>query len=289
MNGQNLKDEDYVKNLYIASTHDYLLFFTNFGRVHRRKGYLIPEAGRAARGTNIVNVLPLEQGETVTAMLLTREFSETEYLMMVTRGGTVKRMQLSDIYTARKAGIRVLTLDEGDELIAVFKTTGEDNVLLATRGGMAICFNEQDVRCMGRMAAGVRGIRLSEDDCVVGATVAEEGKTLLTVTENGYGKRTPVESYLRGDAVQSRGGKGMKNYRLTEKTGPVAGAAVVGEDEDVLLVESGGVVIRMPVSGISIYGRDTQGVILMRVEEENRVISLQSTEAASEETEETKE
>ena len=289
VNGQNLKDEDYVKNLYIASTHDYLLFFTNLGRVHRRKGYLIPEAGRAARGTNIVNVLPLEQGEMVTAMLLTRKFSETEYLMMVTRGGTVKRMQLSDIYTARKAGIRVLTLDEGDELIAVFKTTGEDNVLLATRGGMAICFNEQDVRCMGRMAAGVRGIRLGEDDCVVGATVAEEGKTLLTVTENGYGKRTPVESYLRGDVVQSRGGKGMKNYRLTEKTGPVAGAAVVGEDEDVLLVESGGVVIRMPVSGISIYGRDTQGVILMRVEEENRVISLQSTEAASEETEETKE
>ena len=289
VNGQNLKDEDYVKNLYIASTHDYLLFFTNLGRVHRRKGYLIPEAGRAARGTNIVNVLPLEPGETVTAMLLTREFSETEYLMMVTRGGTVKRMQLSDIYTARKAGIRVLTIDEGDELIAVFKTTGEDNVLLATRGGMAICFNEQDVRCMGRMAAGVRGIRLGEDDCVVGATVAEEGKTLLTVTENGYGKRTPVESYLRGDVVQSRGGKGMKNYRLTEKTGPVAGAIVVGEDEDVLLVESGGVVIRMPVSGISIYGRDTQGVILMRVEEENRVISLQSTEAASEETEETKE
>ena len=289
VNGQNLKDEDYVKNLYIASTHDYLLFFTNLGRVHRRKGYLIPEAGRAARGTNIVNVLPLEQGETVTAMLLTREFSETEYLMMVTRGGTVKRMQLSDIYTARKAGIRVLTIDEGDELIAVFKTTGEDNVLLATRGGMAICFNEQDVRCMGRMATGVRGIRLGEDDCVVGAAVAEEGKTLLTVTENGYGKRTPVESYLRGDVVQSRGGKGMKNYRLTEKTGPVAGAAVVGEDEDVLLVESGGVVIRMPVSGISTYGRDTQGVILMRVEEENRVISLQSTEAASEETEETKE
>ena len=289
VNGQNLKDEDYVKNLYIASTHDYLLFFTNLGRVHRRKGYLIPEAGRAARGTNIVNVLPLEQGETVTAMLLTREFSETEYLMMVTRGGTVKRMQLSDIYTARKAGIRVLTLDEGDELIAVFKTTGEDNVLLATRGGMAICFNEQDVRCMGRMATGVRGIRLGEDDCVVGAAVAEEGKTLLTVTENGYGKRTPVESYLRGDVVQSRGGKGMKNYRLTEKTGPVAGAAVVGEDEDVLLVESGGVVIRMPVSGISTYGRDTQCVILMRVEEENRVISLQTTEAASEETEETKE
>ena len=164
VNGQNLKEEDFVKNLFIASTHDYLLFFTNLGRVHRRKGYLIPEAGRAARGTNIVNVLPLEQGETVTAMLLTREFSETEYLMMVTRGGTVKRMQLSDIYTARKAGIRVLTIDEGDELIAVFKTTGEDNVLLATRGGMAICFNEQDVRCMGRMATGVRGGRRGGQD-----------------------------------------------------------------------------------------------------------------------------
>ena len=281
VSGQSLKEEDFIKNLFIASTHDYLLFFTNTGRVHRKKGYLIPEAGRTARGSYIGNVLPLENGERVTAMLLTRDFPEKEYLMMATRMGTVKRMPLSDIYTARKAGIRVLTLDEGDELIAVFKTSGEDNVLLATRGGMAICFSESDVRSMGRMATGVRGIRLGEDDEVVAAAVAEPGKTLLTVTEKGYGKRTPVEQYQRGDEVQGRGGKGLRNYRLTEKTGLVAGAAVVSEADDVLLIESGGVVLRTPASDISIYGRDTQGVILMRIEEGNRLIAVQPTEASS--------
>ena len=283
ISGQSLKDEDYIKNLFIASTHDYLLFFTNLGRVHRRKGYLIPEAGRTAKGTNIVNILPLENGERVTAMLLTREFTDTEYLMMVTRNGTVKRLQLDEAYTARKAGIRVLNLDEGDELIAVMKTTGDDNILIATRNGMTICFNEQDVRCMGRMATGVRGIRLTDDDCVVAAAVAEPGKCLLTVTERGYGKRTQVEEYLRGDSVQSRGGKGMRGYRLTEKTGLVAGAAIVSEEDDILLIESGGVVIRMPVSGVSVYRRDTQGVILMRIEDGNRVIAVQRTEAAEEE------
>ena len=280
MSGQSLREEDYIKNLFIASTHDYLLFFTNTGRVHRRKGYLIPEAGRTARGTHIANVLPLEQDERVTAMLLTRDFAENEFITMVTRQGTVKRMQMSELYTARKAGIRVLNLDEGDELIAVMKTTGNDNLLLATRRGMAICFNEADVRCMGRMATGVRGIRLGTDDAVVGAAVAEAGKTLLTVTENGYGKRTPVESYLRGDEVQSRGGKGMKNYRLTEKTGAVAGAVVVDEKDDILLIESGGVVLRTPVENISVYGRDTQGVIIMRIEDGNRVIAVQRTDGA---------
>ena len=280
VSGQSLREEDYIKNLFIASTHDYLLFFTNTGRVHRRKGYLIPEAGRTARGTHIANVLPLEQDERVTAMLLTRDFAENEFITMVTRQGTVKRMQMSELYTARKAGIRVLNLDEGDELIAVMKTTGEDNLLLATRRGMAICFNEADVRCMGRMATGVRGIRLGTDDAVVGAAVAEAGKTLLTVTENGYGKRTPVESYLRGDEVQSRGGKGMKNYRLTEKTGAVAGAVVVDEKDDILLIESGGVVLRTPVENISVYGRDTQGVIIMRIEDGNRVIAVQRTDGA---------
>ena len=285
VSGQTLKEEDYIKNLFIASTHDYLLFFTNLGRVHRRKGYLIPEAGRTAKGTNIVNILPLENGERVTAMLLTREFTDNEYLMMVTRNGTVKRLQLDEAYTARKAGIRVLSLDEGDELIAVMKTTGNDNILIATRNGMAICFNEQDVRCMGRMATGVRGIRLSEDDCVVAAAVAEPGKCLLTVTERGYGKRTQVEEYLRGDSVQSRGGKGMRGYRLTEKTGLVAGAAIVSEDDDILLIESGGVVIRMPVSGVSVYRRDTQGVIMMRVEDGNRVIAVQRTDASESEEE----
>lgn len=280
VSGQNLREEDYIKNLFIASTHDYLLFFTNTGRVHRRKGYLIPEAGRTARGTHIANVLPLEQDERVTAMLLTRDFAENEFITMVTRQGTVKRMQMSELYTARKAGIRVLNLDEGDELIAVMKTTGNDNLLLATRRGMAICFNEADVRCMGRMATGVRGIRLGTDDAVVGAAVAEAGKTLLTVTENGYGKRTPVESYLRGDEVQSRGGKGMKNYRLTEKTGAVAGAVVVDEKDDILLIESGGVVLRTSVENISVYGRDTQGVIIMRIEDGNRVIAVQRTDGA---------
>ncbi len=278
VSGQSLREEDYIKNLFIASTHDYLLFFTNTGRVHRRKGYLIPEAGRTARGTHIANVLPLEQDERVTAMLLTRDFAENEFITMVTRNGTVKRMQMSELYTARKAGIRVLSIDEGDELIAVMKTTGSDNLLLATRRGMAICFNENDVRCMGRMATGVRGIRLSAEDAVVGAAVAEAGKTLLTVTENGYGKRTPVESYLRGDEVQSRGGKGLKSYRLTEKTGAVAGAVVVDEKDDILLIESGGVVLRTPVENISVYGRDTQGVILMRIEENNRVIAVQRTD-----------
>ena len=285
VSGQSLREEDYIKNLFIASTHDYLLFFTNTGRVHRRKGYLIPEAGRTARGTHIANVLPLDADERVTAMLLTRDFAENEYISMVTRDGTVKRMQMSELYTARKAGIRVLSLDEGDELIAVMKTTGKDNLLLATRRGMAICFNEADVRCMGRTATGVRGIRLGTDDAVVGAAVAEAGKTLLTVTENGYGKRTPVESYLRGDEVQSRGGKGLKNYRLTEKTGPVAGAAVVSETDDILLIESGGVVLRTPAEHISVYGRDTQGVIIMRIEDGNRVIAIQRTDGAEDEAE----
>ncbi len=283
VSGQALKEEDYVKNLFIASTHDYVLFFTNRGRVHRKKGYLIPEASRTARGTNIVNVLPLEQDERVTAMLLTRDFPENEYLAMVTKNGTVKRLPLSAVYTARKAGIRVLSLDEGDELISVLRTTGSDKLLIATRCGMAICFAETDVRTMGRDAAGVRGIRLSADDCVVGAAVAEPGKTLLSVTENGYGKRTPVESYLRGDEVQGRGGKGLRSYRLTDKTGPVAGAAVVSDTDDIMLIESGGVILRTPVENINIYGRDTQGVILMRVEPGNRLIAVQSVVAEEEE------
>ena len=284
VSGQSLKEEDYVKNLFIASTHDYVLFFTNTGRVHRKKGYLIPEAGRTARGTNIVNILPLEQGERVTAMLLTREFTDHEYLMMVTRGGTVKRIRLDALYTARKAGIRALSLEDGDELIAVLKTNGSDNILLATRQGMAICFAETDVRPMGRDAAGVRGIRLDDGDEVVSAAVAAEGKSLLTVTENGYGKCTAVEAYLRGEdrQPQTRGGKGLRNYRLTGKTGLVAGAAIVDDTNDVMLIESGGVVLRTPAASINLYGRDTQGVILMRIEEGNRVIGVEAISATDE-------
>ena len=277
VNGQNLKDEDYVKTLLVASSHDYLLFFTNKGRVHRRKGYQIAEAGRTARGTAIVNILPLEPEERVSAMLTTREFTE-DYLMMVTRNGTVKRLSLPSLFTARKAGIRAITLDEGDELISVFKTNSDSNVILATRMGQAICFAAEDVRPMGRDAAGVRGIRLAESDSVVGAALYEEGKCLLTVTERGYGKRTPVEEYLRGGeegGPQSRGGKGMRNYNITDKTGLIAGIRVVGDDDDVMLIESGGVMIRMPASDISVYSRSTQGVRVMKLEEGSTVIDVE--------------
>ena len=280
ISAQNLKEEDYVKSLFIASTHDYLLFFTNKGKVHRRKGYRIPESSRTARGTAIVNILPLDPGEKVTAMLPTREFDQEAYVVMATRNGTVKRLKLDALNTSRRTGIRALNLDEGDELISVLKTGGQDNLLLATAHGMAICFSEEDVRPMGREAAGVRGIRLDSDDYVVGAELMEEGKQLLTVTENGYGKRTELTQYLRlaEDGTrqpQNRGGKGLKNYNLTEKTGLVAGVRVVDNTDDVMLIEDSGIIIRLPASDINTYKRDTQGVILMRVEEGCRVISIE--------------
>ena len=283
VNAQNLKEEDYVKSLTIASTHDHMLFFTDLGRVHHRKGYQIPEAGRTARGTAIVNVLPLEPGESVTAVVTTREFDENEYLMMVTSQGTVKRIPFIALKTNRKGGIRAITLNEGDHLINVIRTDGNDNILLATAQGMAICFNENDVRPMGRDAAGVRGIMLTGEDFVVGAEKAEEGKTLLTVTVNGYGKRTELQEYLRtgpdGEKIpQGRGGKGLKNYNITAKTGPVAGCRVVGENDDVMLIENGGVIIRIPASSINIYKRDVMGVIVMRIEEGNKVVSLERVE-----------
>ena len=283
VNAQNLKDEDYVKSLNIASTHDHMLFFTDAGRVHHRKGYQIPEAGRTARGTAIVNVLPLDPGESVTAMVITREFNDEEYLMMVTRKGTVKRIPFIALKTNRKGGIRAITLEEGDQLVNVIRTNGNDNILLATAQGMAICFNENDVRPMGRDAAGVRGILLTGDDFVVGAEKAEEGKTLLTVTVNGYGKRTELSEYLRtgpnGEKIaQGRGGKGLKNYNITPKTGNVAGCRVVADNDDVMLIENGGVIIRIPASSINIYKRDVQGVIVMRIEEGNQVVSLERVE-----------
>ena len=275
VNAQNLKDEDFVKMLSVASTHDHILFFTDQGQVHHRKGYQIPEAGRTARGTAMVNILPLEPGESVTAMVVTREFHDDEYLMMVTKNGTVKRLPFIALKTNRKGGIRALTLDEGDHLINVIRTNGSDNILLTTADGMAICFNEQDVRPMGRTAAGVRGIWLGEGDYVVGAEKAEEGKTLLTVTENGYGKQTPVEDYR----ITNRGGLGIKNYMVTDKTGPVVGIKVVDGTEDLLLVTQAGILIRTPVDSIRTAGRATQGVIVMRFKEEgDHVISLALTD-----------
>ena len=288
VNAQNLKEEDYVKSLNVASTHDHILFFTDRGRVHHRKGYQIPEAGRTARGTAMVNVLPLEAGESVTAMVITREFDENEYLMMVTKYGTVKRIPFLALKTNRKTGIRAITLDEGDQLINVIRTTGNDNLILATREGMAICFNENDVRPMGRDAAGVRGILLTGEDYVVGAQKATEGKTLLTVTEHGFGKRTELIEYLRtgpnGEKIaQGRGGKGLKNYNITAKTGFVAGCCMVGEEDDVMLIENGGVIIRIPAASVNIYKRDVQGVIVMRIEDGNQVVAVQGVEKTEDE------
>ena len=285
--GMTTKEEDFVEGVFTASTHDYILFFTNLGKVHRRKGYQIPEAGRTAKGTNLVNILPFEPGEKVTAGITVHEFDE-DYLVFVTRNGTVKRLELASLNTARKAGIRALTLSEGDELIAVMKTDGKQDILLASANGMVICFNENDVRVMGRDAAGVRGMMLDAGDYVVGAGIAAKAKQLLSVTEYGYGKRTEIEAYLRlGEdgqrRPQNRGGKGLKGYNITAKTGRIAGVAIVDDADDIMLIENGGVLIRMAAADINIYGRDTQGVILMRLEAGSRVISVDRVDREPEE------
>ena len=280
---QALKEEDYVDTVFTASTHDYILFFTNRGRVHRKKGYQIPEAGRTAKGSNIINILPVEPGEKVTAMIHLRDFPDDRYLTMVTRNGTVKRIQLSAINTARKAGIRCITLEEGDELIAVRETDGDQAILIATHGGMAICFKETDVRCMGRDAYGVRGIKLREGDWVVGAARAKCDHQVLMVTENGYGKRTPMDDYIRADGPQNRGGYGLKGYQCTDKTGCVVGVKVVSDDDDILVINDAGVIIRMAVSGINVYSRSAQGVKLMNLDEGVKVISIARTEHEEEE------
>ena len=272
-----------METLFTASTHDFILFFTSMGRVHRKKGYQIPEAGRTAKGTNIVNVLPLEPGEKVTAMIHLREFPEDRYLVMVTRKGTVKRIQLSSIYTARKAGIRCITLEEGDELICVRETDGDQAILIVARSGMSICFKETDVRCMGRDACGVRGIKLRDGDYVVGAARAKRNHQVLMVTENGYGKRTDMDEYIRSDGPQNRGGYGLKGYNVTEKTGPIAGVKVVSDDDDLLIINDAGVIIRMAVSGISTYGRAAQGVKVMNLAEGMKVISIARTDHEEEE------
>ena len=271
--GITTRDEDYVKDVFIASTHDYILFFTDTGRCYRRKGYQIPVSGKAAKGTNIVNILPVEPGERIQTMIHTRNISDEEnrFLFMVTKQGTVKRLAVSALKNIRSNGIRALNLDEGDELITVKETNGECNILIATHDGMAVCFNENDVRAMGREAVGVRGIRLKEGDFVVGAGIAEAGKTVLSITEKGYGKRTSVEEY----SVHNRGGLGIKNYMVTEKTGAVVGMMVVDGSEDLMAVTAGGIMIRTAVENIRIAGRATQGVIVMRFKEEgDRVISF---------------
>ena len=279
-----LRDEDYVETVFTASTHDYILFFTDRGRCYRKKGYLIPEAGRTARGVNIVNFIQVEKDEKVSAMLHVREMDDDSFLVFATRSGTVKRMALSALRNIRTSGIRALTLDEGDELINVMRTDGSQNILMATHNGQAICFAETDVRAMGREAVGVRGIRLKDGDWVVGAEIAQPDAGVLSITENGYGKRTPASEYIRGgEEPQHRGGSGMKNYNITDKTGPVAAVKVVQDSDDVLVVSDDGVIIRMEAAGISELGRATQGVRIMRLSEGARVISVALTDRAESE------
>ena len=268
------REEDYVQTVFTASTHDNILFFTNLGKVYVRKGYRIPEAGRSARGSNIVNIIPIDPGEKVSAMIAGRGISEDSYLVFVTRDGTVKRTAQSAFKNIRSNGIRALTLDEGDELMTVLQTGGEDKILIATREGMAICFKETDARAMGRDAVGVRGIRLREGDFVVGASIAAEGTALLSITENGYGKRTDVGEY----SVQNRGGMGLKNYNITEKTGKISDVAVVSGEEDLLVISDDGTIIRMDVGSISLLSRSTQGVRVMRLSDGAKVISIAPTD-----------
>ncbi len=269
--GITTREEDYVVDVFTASTHDHILFFTDTGKVYRKKGYQIPESGKTAKGTNMVNILQVEQGERVQAMLHYREREEELYLFMATRQGTVKRLPVQALKNLRNNGIRALRLDEGDELVSVRETDGNKKILIATHDGMAVCFDENDVRPMGRDAVGVRGIRLREGDYVVGAARVTEGRTVLSITEKGYGKRTPVEEYR----ITNRGGLGIKNYMVTEKTGPIVGVKVVDGSEDLLLVTQAGILIRTHVDAIKQCGRSTQGVIVMRFKEEgDKVISL---------------
>ena len=283
--GITTREEDVVTDVFTASTHDYILFFTDTGKVYRKKGYQIPESGKTARGTNIVNILQVEQGERVQAMIHTRDIEneDSRFLVMVTRNGTVKRLPVGTLRNLRNNGIRAITLDEGDQLISVRETDGTRNILIATHDGQAVCFDENDVRPMGREAMGVRGIRLRQGDYVVGAARAQEGKCVLAITEKGYGKRTAVEEYR----ITNRGGLGIRNYAVTEKTGGVVGIKVVDGSEDLLLVTQAGILIRTAVDNIRVAGRATQGVIVMRFKEEgDQVISMALTDHEEETAEE---
>ena len=294
ISAQSLREEDYVDTLFTASSHDNILFFTSSGRVYKKKGYQIPEASRTAKGTHLNNIFQFEPGEKVTTMIHGRDYDENGYLFMVTKNGTVKRTEKSAFRNIRAVGLRVLTLDEGDELITVLETDGQENILIATHDGQAICFRESDVRPMGRTAMGVRGIKLRAGDYVIGGALAKLGTMLLAITENGYGKRTPIEEYIRSSGeLQHRGGFGLRGYQITEKTGKAAGVKVVWEDDDILIISDDGTIIRMAAADVNVYSRTAQGVRVMRVSEGTKVISLarvpqeedkNQTEEAAEET-----
>ena len=265
----------------VASTHDNMLFFTNRGRMYRLKGYQIPESSRQAKGSAIVNILPVEKDEKVTALIALREFEDDKYLLMCTRNGVIKKTAVSDYDTSRKGGIIGISLDEGDELIKVELTNGENEVIVGTYNGMAIRFNEKDVRSMGRVTRGVKAITLRENDYIIGMCLATEDTQLLAVTENGYGKRTELSEYR----VQNRGGVGIKTYKCSDVTGNVIGIRSVKDGEDIIMITSEGIIIRIPASGISTIGRSTKGVRLMRLNEGVKVVSMGVTEHEEEEEE----
>ena len=271
--GLSTREEDFVKQIFTASTHDTILFFSNKGKLYKLKGYEIPEAGRTAKGTAIVNLLSLDAGEKISAVIPIQNFADGKYLLMGTKNGLIKKTALKEYDTSRKNGLQGITLKENDELISVKLTDGEDNVVLVTKNGICITFDEKDVRPMGRTAQGVMGIRINEDDEVIGMeSVIRGGKaTLLTITENGFGKRTETDEYR----VQQRGGKGVITYKITQKTGKLVGVKIVNGDEDVMLITDKGTIIRMKVEEISILGRPTQGVTLMRTSDGGKVVSIE--------------
>lgn len=275
------REEDFTKDIFTASTHDHILFFTNKGKVYKMKGYQIQESSRTAKGQNIVNLLEVESDEKITAMFPIREFEEDKYMVFVTRQGTVKRVMLRELQNIRRVGLRALVLAEGDELVSVLLTGGDEKILIATHGGRAITFEENEVRAMGRVAVGVRGIRLNEGDYVVGADIARPGAQVLSITENGYGKRTAVEEF----SVHHRGSSGITLHQLTEKTGDIAGIAVVDAADDVMIITNGGIIIRTAVDSIRECGRSSQGVIVMRTGEDVHVISITRTDKEEESSE----
>ena len=277
--GMTTKEEDYVERVLVASSHSYVMFFTNLGKVYAKKAYRIPESGRTAKGTNLVNILELEEGEKVTSMISISEFSDSEYLTMVTRNGVIKRTVLSEFEYQRKGGKRAISLDEGDELIFVRHTKGGENLIIATSNGMCVRFDEEGVRSMGRSARGVRGITLADDDKVIGVAVVDETKKLLTVTENGLGKRSSFEEFRE---MKHRGGKGVVCHKLSEKSGKLAAVATVGDDDDIMLITDSGTIIRMAVSDVNVYSRVAGGVIVMRVSDDNKIVTLSRLDKAEE-------
>ena len=283
--GLKAREEDVAETIIPCCSHDFVMFFTNRGRMYKIKAYRIPETSRTSKGMALVNLLQLDEGEKVTAMIPIKEFKEDNYLIMLTKYGVIKKTELMRYNSRIKGGLIAINLDENDELISVKLTDGSSQIILGTNKGMAIRFEEQDVRTVGRDARGVRAMKLKDDDYIIGMEIAEEGKYLLTVSEYGFGKCTPTEEYK----VQSRGGMGVKNHAITDKTGKIIGIKLVSGDEDLLIITEGGIVIRIPSDEIRICGRVSQGVKLINLDESTVVASVAVVDRAEEEviTEET--